>query len=129
MDTNTAKANGAGRRWSKEESDILVRLYPKHGSSWEGWKDSLPEKTPKAILNRAIRMGLKRRKKPQAKRRTETVNMDAGSLVQPDPYEDVVAAYMSAGFPPSEIDRRMKWFRGSAGLIVSNMWKRDAEGA
>lgn len=106
----------------------MARLYPKHGSSWEGWKDFLPEKTPKAILNRAIRMGLRRRKKSQVKRETAAVSANADTLDQPDPYEDVVIAYMSAGFPPSEIDKRMKWFRGTAGLIATNMWKRDAEG-
>lgn len=124
MESATAKANGAGKRWTKDESMRLLKFYPEHGLSWDGWKTMLPDKTRKSILNKAIRMGLKRRKKHPKKKEIVKVNSTV-NFNPPDPYEDVVIAYMSAGFPPSEIDERMGWFRGSAGLIMSNMWKRE----
>ena len=41
------------RPWSREEDRKLRANYPKRGSSWDGWKRLLPDRTEASIRNRA----------------------------------------------------------------------------
>lgn len=87
----------------------------------------LPDKTRKSILNKAIRMGLKKEKTTAEKpaKRTSSKVVENVDFNPPDPHDGLVLSLMSLGLTPSEIDRKMGWFRGSARLIVTNIWERQ----
>lgn len=51
-----------GNHWRKEEDRILRELYPKHGTS-EFVLYCLPHRTAEAIISRAQRLGIKKRRR------------------------------------------------------------------
>lgn len=128
----------AGCNWSDEEDEAIRVYYPSRGRSWDGWKEVLPERTKGAIVERARRLGIK----SDHPRRQVEYDVEAAmetkrerwyyqvQRVPPkDPYEEQVVRLMHEGMTPTEIDRKMGWFLGSARLIMSNRWLRQRENA
>ena len=102
-------------KWSKTEENALKTFFPRHGHEWDGWDEVLPNRSEYAILKRARFLGLSPGRLNEAKQ------------MKPDPYESYVVECMRMGMAPSDIDRQMKWFKGTACLIMSNRWKRLRE--
>lgn len=48
-----------GGRWTPEEDEALRRLYPMHGSRWDGWEGALPGRTGPAVMTRAHALGVR----------------------------------------------------------------------
>ena len=96
--------------WSAEEEAVLVREYAEHGAAWDGWADLLPGRTRNAICCRA--------------RRLDVSTRDARVSVPPDPNEGHVLSCMRYGMTPSQIDRREKWWPGTAKRILKSRWER-----
>lgn len=46
------------KRWTREDEDKVIELYPLHGQVWPGWRDVLPGRTPTAIAARAAKLGV-----------------------------------------------------------------------
>lgn len=132
----------AGCNWSESEDRALKTYYPRHGRSWKGWREVLPDRTEPAIAERARRLGIRPEvsgrgshrheisPEPQERPRGDRWHY-AVVPTRPtkDPYEAQVVRYMNEGMTPTEIDRKMGWFRGSARLIMSNRWARLKEQA
>jgi hypothetical protein len=51
---------GRPSRWTAEEEALVVEHYPGHGAAWEGWKRLLPRRSPGAIGERALRLGVRK---------------------------------------------------------------------
>ena len=47
-----------GTSWTAEEDEVLAAVYPEHG--WRGVARHLPARTPRAIEQRAARLGVRR---------------------------------------------------------------------
>lgn len=61
-----ARANRLGlewprprRNWTDLEDEVIVRYYPEHGLSWDGWGELLPGRTAQAISARASKIGVR----------------------------------------------------------------------
>lgn len=123
-----------GAAWSDVEDDAIRTFYPSHGMMWEGWDEVLPGRTTYSIQNRARRLGVKslihhhgrKRNRPKGDSRHYT---SPSTTPTRDPYESQVMRYMNDGMTPTEIDRKMGWYPGSARLILSNRWQRKKEEA
>lgn len=119
--------------WSEAEDRALKEFYPRHGTDWVGWDEVLPERSERAIECRAYRFGLMKPRKPSGPRkykpREKANGSHYGARVQrtPDPYEGYVMECMAEGLTPTEIDAVKRWPRGTARMILSEMWLRDKE--
>lgn len=56
MDTSLSKLSIP---WTDEEVDTLIEHYRDCGPSWDGWGDVLPDRTHRAIVEKAHRLGVK----------------------------------------------------------------------
>lgn len=118
-----------GETWSDDEYEILKANWEGHGRDWIGWESLLPGRTPRAIQRKANGFGLVEPKKPRNKKKEERReprmpkfgNVRHGA----DPNERYVMACMRAGMTPTDIDKKMHWFPGTARLIISDKWERD----
>jgi len=99
-------------KWSKHEDAILMAHYAKHGPSWEGWKELLPDRSKSSISTRVGRL-----------RESTSIGFI------PDPYERRVVELMERGMSPSMIDKAMRWPKETAREIMSQRWERDKNGA
>lgn len=45
--------------WTDDEVETLVEHYHDCGPRWDGWDDVLPDRTNRAIVEKAYRLGLK----------------------------------------------------------------------
>ena len=97
-------------KWSAEEEAALAREYPEHGAAWDGWHELLPGRSYEAIRAKAHSVGVISRK--------------YASYLPPDPHEARVMRCMRAGMTPSQIDRREKWWPGTAKRILTSRWER-----
>lgn len=80
------RVKGAGRPptvWTAEEDVVLCEHYGRYGSSWDGWRELLPTKSPEQIGRRAKRLGVCRDADGgPAWRRTTKVTTDAWTDAQ-----------------------------------------------
>lgn len=119
-------------RWTDEQDQLLRENYLEHGGRWDGWDALLPNRTHRAISARAHRIGLVRQRPEKAGRQrqkrppaADERHRDKAIVQEPDPHEEYVMACMQAGMLPSEIDKSMRWYRGTTRLILTNRWERD----
>lgn len=124
------------QRWSEAQDEMLMVYYPTHGCNWQGWKEVLPERTRRAIEVRAHRLGITSRAKPirtkPRKPPKRTMTGDGRHHIsevplRPDPYEGRVMRMMGEGMTPPEIDKRLKFWPGTARMIISERWRRLKE--
>lgn len=97
-------------KWSEEEKEVLLRLYPEHGAAWDGWRELLPGRSYDAIRGKAVKLNVGTR--------------EPTPRVPPDPNEGRVMACMRCGMTPSQIDRREKWWPGTTKRILTSRWER-----
>lgn len=119
------------KSWSLDEVAIVKAHYEEHGPHWAGWESLLPDRTDRAIQRKANLLGLKSKapiKRKRAKRPEVTYIESRHNVVAdvtPDPMEKPILAMMRDGLTPTDIDRKMRWSRGKAAYILSEMWKRE----
>lgn len=103
--------------WSDDEIEILKAHYAERGPFWVGWEMFLPDRTDSAIMRKANALGLKSgAKRTVTKRRRRKAK-------ERDPVDIMVEGMMASGMAPSEIDRRMHWYEGTAVKILNGIWK------
>lgn len=117
--------------WSDAEDDAVRTFYPRHLGNWDGWAEVLPNRTQRAIMARARRLGVAGKRAPAgiARKRASPDQRHRDKPIShvPDPHEGYVMSCMAAGMTPSEIDRRMHWYNGTTRLILTNRWERENE--
>lgn len=116
----------APKGWTELEDDMLRAYYQKYGPSWIGWQEVLPNRTMRALRERARRIGLAKpsqRTKQESKPKSMRTPKEVEETI--DPYEGFVFRRMRQGFTPQEIDREKRWQYGTARLIMSEMWARE----
>lgn len=118
-----------GTNWTPSEDNALRTFYPKHGPSWDGWDEVLPDRSNESIRCRATRLRLT---KPQRTADGQLVRGRKGPsrhYAGPvDPREHDVVTLMHAGWPPSRIDAHNGWEDGTARKLVTRRWLRIKEG-
>ena len=77
--TNSSKAP-----YTKAEDQAIIDNYPVHGSTWDGWRQILPNRSVSAIKNRAMKLGVTMR--PEAL--SEIRRMSSGGSMHWTPEQD-----------------------------------------
>ena len=110
--------------WSKEEDEALRAFYPRHGMTWDGWAEVLPERTQVAISTRASRLGLAQNKREGRQRSKRPMKMPTKDQ---SGYDGYVRRCMHEGMAPSQIDSMMGWWPGKTIRILTTIWNRESE--
>jgi len=108
--------------WTQEELDILGEEYPKHGPSWDGWPNVLPNRSICSIKYKVAQLGICVLRKGNKHRRVAC--MPGRPPMTQDPYEPYVLRRMEEGLSPSQIDMEMKWRPGKTVLVLTERWER-----
>lgn len=96
-------------RWTDTELMQLNAYFPDRGTDWPGWKEVLPNRTPRAITRKALEIGIYDPSKVYKTRQS----MAFGLLM--------------SGLAPSEIDRHMRWVDGEAHRLIVKDWFENDE--
>ena len=104
----------AGTSWTPDEDDVLRERYATYGGHWHGWRELLPGRTEKAIVEHARRLGLHH---PRKRGRDYDLTRAEMTALQA----------MHEGFAPSQIDERHFWVAGRARALVVSAWSKDSE--
>lgn len=121
--------------WSDTEDSMIIVYYQKFGPSWVGWGEVLPNRSYRAIKERARRLGVAasrqpRKAEPDSPRRDKGADRRHYKLRvprRPDPNEKYVLACLKAGMTPTEIDRKRHWFPRTTIRILTERWARENE--
>lgn len=100
------------RPWSPDEDRLLRANYPSHGSTWEGWRRLLPDRTESSIRNRAQRLDIFR---------------DQYATTASDDADERVIQLFHAGWPCSRIDGVLGLPEGRAHRVVVGSWADETE--
>jgi hypothetical protein len=98
---------------------MLRVYYPRYGPSWAGWDEVLAGRSRDQIRKAASRRHIVFEDKSNPQVEVETMGLPAV-----DASECVVSTLLAHGMTPSEIDKREKWFPGTAEKIAVCAWKR-----